>query len=75
MHLSPDEIVYWQLGFFKLNATILFTWCLTLVFFIGAKLLTRSLSNKVERTRWQNTLEIVVLGIEKQISTSSDIKF
>lgn len=69
MHLSPDEIVYWQLGFFKLNATILFTWCLTLVFFIGAKLLTRSLSNKVERTRWQNTLEIVVLGIEKQISS------
>jgi len=69
MHLSPDEIVYWQFGFFKLNATILFTWCLMLVFFIGAKLLTRLLTNKKERTRWQNTLEIIVLGIEKQISS------
>jgi hypothetical protein len=25
MQLSPDEIVYWQLGTFKLNATILVT--------------------------------------------------
>jgi F-type H+-transporting ATPase subunit a len=37
MHLSPDEIVYWQYGYFKLNATILFTWGLMLVFLIGAK--------------------------------------
>jgi F-type H+-transporting ATPase subunit a len=69
MNLSPDEIVYWQLGFFKLNATILFTWCLMLVFFIGAQLLVRLLTNKSERTRWQNTLEIIVLAIEKQISS------
>ena len=69
MNLSPDEIVYWQLGFFKLNATILFTWCLMLVFFIGAQLLRRLLAYKSERTRWQNTLEIIVLTIEKQISS------
>jgi F-type H+-transporting ATPase subunit a len=67
MNLSPDEIVYWQLGFFKLNATILFTWCLMLVFFISTQLLMRLLTNKSERTRWQNTLEIIVLAIEKQI--------
>ncbi|WP_297820190.1 F0F1 ATP synthase subunit A [uncultured Paraglaciecola sp.] len=69
MNLSPDEIVYWQLGFFKLNATILFTWCLMLVFFIVAQLLRHLLANKSERTRWQNTLEIIVLTIEKQISS------
>ena len=68
MHLSPDEIVYWQYGYFKLNATILFTWGLMLVFLIGAKILTGLLIDKDERTRWQNTLEIIVLGIEKQIS-------
>jgi hypothetical protein len=26
MRLSPDEIIFWQSGFFKLNATIVFTW-------------------------------------------------
>ena len=39
------------------------------VFFIGAQLLRRLVANKSERTRWQNTLEIIVLAIEKQISS------
>jgi len=26
MRLSTDEIVFWQYGFLKLNATIVFTW-------------------------------------------------
>ncbi len=26
MQLSPDELVFWQSGVFKLNATIVFTW-------------------------------------------------
>jgi F-type H+-transporting ATPase subunit a len=69
MNLSPDEIVYWQLGFFKLNATILFTWCLMVVFIVGVQLLMRILTNKSKRTRWQNALEIIVLAIEKQISS------
>lgn len=69
MQLSPDEIVYWQLGAIKLNATILFTWCLMLIFFISAKLLERALIHTNKRTRWQNALEIIVLGIEKQISS------
>jgi F-type H+-transporting ATPase subunit a len=69
MHLSPDEIVYWQLGFFKLNATILFTWCLMVVFIVGVQLLMRILTNKSKRTPWQNALEIIVLAIEKQISS------
>ena len=69
MHLSPDEIVYWQYGFFKLNATILFTWCLMLVFFMGTKLSTYLLAKKKKRIRWQHALEIIVLAIEKQISS------
>jgi F-type H+-transporting ATPase subunit a len=69
MQLSPDEIVYWQLGAIKLNATILFTWCLIVIFFVSAKILERSLRQTDKRTRWQNALEIIVLGIEKQISS------
>ena len=67
MHLSPDQIIFWQLGFFKLNATIAFTWGLMLVLAGGSRLITRNLSTGLDRSRWQNLLEIVVTGIEKQI--------
>ena len=60
MHLSPDEIIFWQHGFFKLNATIVFTWGLMLVLAVGAILITRKLSIGLRRSRWQNLLEIVV---------------
>jgi F-type H+-transporting ATPase subunit a len=68
MHLSPDEIVFWQHGFFKLNATIVLTWGLMLVLVVGSKLVTRKLSTGRERSRWQDLLEIVVIAIEKQIA-------
>ena len=67
MRLSPDEIIFWQYGFLKLNATIATTWALMLVLVIGSKLITRHLFTNLNRTRWQNLLEIVVTGIEKQI--------
>ncbi|MEI6520488.1 MAG: F0F1 ATP synthase subunit A [bacterium] len=67
MHLSPDEVIYWQYGIFKLNATIVMTWGLMLVLAIGAKLITQNISTSMERTRWQNLLEIIVTSIEKQI--------
>jgi F-type H+-transporting ATPase subunit a len=67
MRLSPDEIVFWQHGWFRLNATIVFTWGLMLVLVVGSKLITRKLSKGLERSRWQNLLEIVVTAIVKQI--------
>jgi F-type H+-transporting ATPase subunit a len=69
MQLSPDEIVYWQLGAIKLNATIVFTWLLMLIFFISATILRRTLKQNKKPTRLQGALEIIVLGIEKQISS------
>ncbi|WP_295447053.1 F0F1 ATP synthase subunit A [uncultured Thiodictyon sp.] len=68
MHLSPDEIIFWQLGFIKLNGTSVFTWALMLLLVVGAKLITRHLSTGLTRTRWQNLLEIIVTGIEQQIA-------
>lgn len=67
MRLSPDEIIFWKYKFLKLNATIVFTWGLMFVLAIGSKLITRNLSTDMKRSRWQNLLEIVVTGIEKQI--------
>ena len=67
MRLSPDEMIFWQHEFLKLNATIVFTWGLMLVLVVGSKLITRKLSTGLIRSRWQNLLEIVVTAIEKQI--------
>ena len=67
MHLSPDEMIFWQYGFLKLNGTIVFTWGLVLVLAVVSKVITRKLSTGLERSRWQNLLEIVVTGIEKQL--------
>lgn len=67
MRLSPDALVYWQFGVFKLNATIVFTWALMLVLVVGSKLVTSRLSKDLQRSRWQNLLEIVVTALETQI--------
>jgi F-type H+-transporting ATPase subunit a len=67
MHLSPDEIIFWQYGFVKLNATIVVTWLLMVVMAIGAKIITCKLSSDMYVSRWQNLLEIVVISIKKQI--------
>jgi len=60
-------MVFWQQGFLKLNATIAFTWGLMLVLVVGSRLVTRNLSTGLERSRWQNLLEIVVTAIVTQI--------
>lgn len=68
MNLSPDQTIFWQLGFFKLNATIAYTWGLMLVLVMGSILVTRKLSTDLQRSRWQNLLEIIVTGMNRQIS-------
>ncbi|NAX46748.1 F0F1 ATP synthase subunit A [Photobacterium halotolerans] len=68
MHLSPDSIIFWQWGLFKINATIIFTWGLMAVLTLGSYLVTRRLSRGLKRSRWQNLLEIIVIGIVDQIS-------
>jgi len=67
MRLSPDEMIFWQHGFVKLNATIVFTWGLMLVLALGSKLITARLSTGLARSRWQNLLEIVVTAMAEQI--------
>ncbi len=68
MDLSPDQTIFWHYGFIKLNATIAFTWGLMFVLAVGSKLITRKLSTELTRSRWQNLLEILVTGIERQIA-------
>ena len=67
MHLTPDQTVLWQAGFFKINCTIATTWGLMFVLCLGAKLITRRLRSDVNISRWQNILETLVLGMKTQI--------
>jgi len=68
MRLSPDQMIFWESGFLKLNGTIVFTWGLMFVLVVGSVVVTRKLSTGLDRSRWQNLLEIVVTSIEKQIA-------
>jgi F-type H+-transporting ATPase subunit a len=67
VRLTPDTWIFWQYGFIKLNATIVFTWVLMAVLVLGAALITRKLATGHERSRWQNLLEIVVTAILAQV--------
>lgn len=67
MRLSPDEIVFFESGFIKLNATIVFTWVLMIVLVVGSKLITRKITPSEARSRWQNLLEVVVTMLEQQV--------
>src|ERR1700722_7000389 len=67
MHLSADQLIFWQHGFLKLNGTIVYTWGLMLVLALGSKLITSRLTTGVSMSRWQCAMEIIVINIKKQI--------
>lgn len=67
MEISPDNIIFWQWGFFKLNATIVFTWLVMLILVVVSWLITRNLKVKPPISRWQNILEIIIETITQQI--------
>jgi len=71
MTITPDSIIYWQWGDFALNATIVFTWLVMALLTLGSWLVTRRLSEGPELSRWQNLLEVLVVGIRDQIAQVS----
>ncbi|MEI7524320.1 MAG: F0F1 ATP synthase subunit A [Mariniphaga sp.] len=67
MRISPDEMVFFEYGFVKINFTIVITWAIMLFMVIGSILVTRKLVIKTKISRWQSILEMVVTGIKEQI--------
>lgn len=67
VNISPDDIVYWQSGFVKLNATIVFSWITMAVLVLISKFVTRRLSADTAMSKLQNGLEVIVDTIRKQI--------
>jgi F-type H+-transporting ATPase subunit a len=67
MRISPDQLILWQHGIFKLNSTIVTSWALMAFLTVGAVLITRRLAHTAKVSGWQSFLEIIVTGINTQI--------
>lgn len=69
--ISPDQVIYWEWGPVVLNATIVYTWVVMALLVLGSWMITRRLSSDVRISRWQNLLEIIVSGMQKEIGEIS----
>jgi F-type H+-transporting ATPase subunit a len=67
MKLSPDETIFWQLGFVTINATIVWSWLIMLLLVVISRLVTRRLRTDIHISQWQCLLEILVKEINHQI--------
>lgn len=69
--LSPDEVIYWEWGVAKLNATIVFTWAVMGLMILVAWLISRRLTSSTDVPKAQNVMEVVVVYIRDQIEEIS----
>jgi F-type H+-transporting ATPase subunit a len=67
MDISPDTIIYFEWGAFKLNATIVFTWLVMAILVVGSWLVTRNLTAEPDMAPGQNFLEAIVEMVRNQI--------
>lgn len=68
MELTPDDRTVFILGDIAINATIVNTWIIMAVLTAISALITRNLRADVPPNRWRTALEVVVGGINAQIS-------
>ncbi|TFG50120.1 MAG: F0F1 ATP synthase subunit A [Gemmatimonadales bacterium] len=67
MQLTPDDIVYWQLGPFALSATLVYTWVIMALILALSVAVKRTLTTGPALPRAQNALEVVVGFIRSQV--------
>ena len=77
MNITPDQIIVWQNGFFKINNTILFTWLLMAFIITVAIILRLALTHEKNIGKLQNFFEILIYGIKDQVEKMGkvDINF
>lgn len=71
MEFNPDNIIYWQWDFIKINATLVFSWIVILLLWIGSWVITRKVTSGATISKWQNLLESIVSIIQDQIREAS----
>ncbi len=69
--ITPDDWVLWHWGALHLNATIAFTWLVMILLVAISWLVTRRLTSDTRISRWQNALEVLVVGMRDQIAQVS----
>jgi F-type H+-transporting ATPase subunit a len=75
MEISPDGIIYWQSGWMKINATIVYTWVVMALLILFSVYVSRRLTSDPKKiSRGQNVLEIVVINVRNQIREVSQQK-
>lgn len=67
MQFSPDAIIVFTLGNWKVNATIVNTWIVMALLVGISRVITRNLRADVPPDRWRTTLEVIVQTIQGQI--------
>lgn len=67
MTFNPDDIIIWQWGLVKINATLLFTWVVMALILCLTWLATRRLSSDIHPSRWQTFMEMTVSLIRDHI--------
>lgn len=71
LQITTDAIIYFQLGWFKINGTILFTW-VVMSLLIGVSWIVKRRLVRVDRvSRLQTGMEVVIETIQKQIGDVS----
>jgi F-type H+-transporting ATPase subunit a len=71
MLVNTDQIILWQHGFIKINATLAFTWAVMALLVAGCFLITRRLSVAPPISKAQNLLEVIVVGVNQHIQQLS----
>lgn len=67
MELSPDAVVYWEWGFVKVSATLVFTWVTMAFLVLVSWLLTRGMRGDVEVSSGQAFAEMLMEQINEQV--------
>lgn len=71
MILDPSSIVYFEWGFVRITATLVFTWLTMLLLVVGSYLITRSIKGGTEVSRGQHALEAILQIMKSQIEQVS----
>lgn len=74
MELTPDHTIFWQSGFIKLNATIVYSWVVMAALVLISWLVTRKMSIGPRISKWQVALESLVSFINHQIEEITNQK-
>ncbi|WP_031434490.1 F0F1 ATP synthase subunit A [Methylomarinum vadi] len=67
MLTNPDQLILWQYGIIKINATLAFTWGVMALLALVSYIVTRRLAVDPPLTKMQNLLEVIVFHVNLQI--------